>query len=138
MGMLQNTVVAGLLASFIIAIFLIPIGTVNEHYSGGISTTNLSSLNRLNDLSAASDDLRDQATKQSSVDTEESEASFLSNAFVFGKFVLTGGPLSIITSMLGDFVRIAHIPWEVYIFLSAVLGVVLSIALIKSITGRGG
>ncbi len=133
---LTATMIAALLGSFVIAVFLLPIVELNQNYAADIDTTNLESVDRLNDLSEDVTGLRKQAVDDSNVDTQESEASFFTNAFTVGKFIFTGGPLSIMEGMLRDFFNFTPFPPIVYVFLTSVLVLVITIALVRTITGK--
>jgi hypothetical protein len=135
-NIIQSTVIGALFAAFIIGVFLIPIREANVSYGAGIDTTNLTSLDRLDDLLGESESIRSQTTEETSVDTQASEASFFTNAYTVGKFIITGGPFNIIISMLNDASNALPIPSLVFKLLYSILLVALSFALIKSITGR--
>ena len=132
----QNMIIAGLVASLVIAVFLLPIGEANNQYDANIEITNLSALNRLQNLSDSVNTVKDEAIKEGEVSTQESIASFFGNFWTVGKFIMTGGPLLIITSMVQDFVDVSGIPFVVFTFINAIIILLVVFALLKIITGR--
>ena len=138
MSIMQTAIIAAMIASFTIGIFLLPIAELNQPstYNAGINTSELRSLNQITNLSKDITGIKDQVLEEGKVSTEQSEASFLTNAFTVGKFVFSGGPVSVIDGMLRDFVRVAHVPTLLYTLLIGILILVLSFAVVKSITGR--
>jgi len=132
----QNMILSGLVASLVIAVFLIPIGEANTHYNAGIEITNLSALNRLQNLSDSVSSVKDQAIKEGEVSTQESLAAFFGNFWTVGKFIITGGPFTVIQAMMSDFVTVTGMPTVVFTYIYAVLVLVVVFALLKIITGR--
>lgn len=143
MGELQNLTLAGLFVSFLIAGLLFFVNDLNDNYSqlGSVDNNSLTSLNNLQDFKRAADAAKDQATKESSVNTEESEASFLTNAFTFGKFIFTGStalittPIDLVTNMVNGLTG-NKMPPVLVTFLIALIFFISSFAVIRGVTGR--
>lgn len=133
---IQNAIIGGLFASFIVAIFLLPVAEYNATYGGNLDDTNLTALNKLTELQQESGDIKDLAIEASEVNTQESEVSFVSNAFAVSKAVFSGDTFTLIGSMLFDTIRFMGVSQILFTFLFSVLMVILSFAAVKKLLGR--
>ncbi len=135
-NMFQNALIAALIATFTISMFLLPLQELNDTYGSNINLTSLEALDELNEVSSQTTGIKNQVTKDSKVSTEASIVDFSTNAFTVGKFILTGGPIKVINGLLVDFSKATGVSSQVYIFLISIITLVLSFALVKSIVGR--
>lgn len=133
---IQNMFIAGLFASFIAAMFLLPIAEFNNNYDADIDDSNLSTLNKLTELESKTTSVKNEALENTEVGTQDSEVSFLSNAFSVSKTVFTGGAFSIISQMFRNIMRFSGVSTIIVTFLLSTLIIILSFAAVKKVFGR--
>lgn len=135
---LRQAFVGGLLATFFIAMFLLFLTDIDTNYEAvDLDTSNLSSLNRLNDFSDNLAEVREQTVEDVDVSTLDSIASFFNQAFTVGKFIITGGPLFLITDLITDSLGFLGVPTIIGQLLIGLVTVFLVFAVINRLQGRG-
>ncbi len=99
-------------------------------------TGNLSSLERVDAFREQIEDTKNQVLQEGEVGTVASEASFFTNAFTVGKFVVTGGPILLIQDLIRDATNIIGLDPVVATLLTSIMFILLAFFVIKIITGR--
>lgn len=135
MGFL-NILLGAMFATFVIAMFLLPVEEANREYDANIDTSGLASFDLISNVTSSTTNIRTQVLNTSEVTTAESESDFATNAFSLTKFIFTGGPLFLIDGMLRDFIKVTHLPSQVYLLIYGVVILILSFAVVRGIFGR--